>query len=203
MKKQDQKSKIILLVVGLGNPGEQYANTPHNAGFLVIDQLAEIYDLRFKIYEKLKSEIAETKINGKRIILAKPQTFMNKSGEAVKFLITNYKLPITSALWVIHDDIDLELGQIKIVRNRGSAGHKGVEDIMRKIKTQDFVRFRIGIRPKRLPAHRPKTLMNQFVVAGFTNAESKIFARAITKCKEAVILAVEEGVEKAASVFNR
>ena len=191
------------LIIGLGNPGEQYAHTPHNAGFLVIDKLRAIYDLRLTIYKKLKSEVTETQVGAKKIILARPQTFMNKSGEAVLAIIKNYKLKAKSSLWIIHDDIDLELGQIKIVRNRGSAGHKGVEDIIKKLKTQDFVRFRIGIRPKGLPAHRPKTLMNKFVVGGFTNAEAKIFLQAIARCKEAILLALEEGVEKAASVFNR
>ena len=128
-------TKNTILIVGLGNPGEQYANTPHNAGFLVVDQLLSAYDLKLAANNKLKSEVAEGKIGNRKIILAKPQTFMNKSGEAVKALALYYKIPPLNA-WVIHDDVDLELSQIKIVRNRGSAGHKGVEDIIRKFKTK-------------------------------------------------------------------
>ncbi len=192
-----------ILIIGLGNPGEKFAHTPHNAGFLVVDKLVASYELPVTSYPRLKSELAETKLTGKKIVFAKPQTFMNKSGEAVKLLVTSYKLQATSSLWVIHDDIDLELGQIKIVRNRGSAGHKGVEDIMKKIKTHDFVRFRIGIRPKKLPTRRSKTLMNKFVVSGFTPQQHKQFEKSIERCKEAVVLSLQQGAEKAASVYNR
>ena len=196
-------SKNTTLIVGLGNPGEQYQGTPHNAGFLVVDQLAHTYDVQTGENKKLKAEITEHKNGTKKIILAKPQTFMNKSGEAVKSITTYYKLQTTNSLWVIHDDVDLELGKIKIVRNRGSAGHKGVQDIMRKLKTQDFVRFRIGIRPKRLATKRSKALMNKFVASTVGKADQPAFKKAIKRCTEAVLAALEEGVEKAASVYNQ
>ena len=196
-------SKDTILIVGLGNPGEQYANTPHNAGFLVVDQLLEIYNVKPETNKYMKSEIAEHKAGKKKIILSKPQTFMNKSGEAVKSITTYYKLLTTNSLWVIHDDVDLELGKIKVVRNRGSAGHKGVEDIMRKLKTKDFIRFRIGIRPKRLVAKRSKSLMNKFVASPVGKNDLPAFKKAIKRCTEAVLLALRESVEKAASVYNQ
>ena len=195
-------SKNTILIVGLGNPGEQYANTPHNAGFLVVDQLLTTYDLQLAANNKLKSEVAEGKIGNRKIILAKPQTFMNKSGEAVKLLALYYKIPNLNA-WVIHDDVDLELGKIKIVRNRGSAGHKGVEDIIRKFKTKDLIRFRIGIRPKRLTIKRSKALMNKFVASPVGKSDLPVFKKSIETCKEAILLALEEGVEKSASVYNK
>lgn len=195
-------NKNIILIVGLGNPGEQYQATPHNAGFSTVDQLLLTYDLRPAIKEKLKSEVAEHKIGSKKIILVKPQTFMNKSGEAVRPLITNYQLLITN-LWVIHDDIDLELGKIKIVRNRGSAGHKGVEDIIRKLKTQDFVRFRIGTRPKRLSLKRSKALMNKFVASPINKAEQSLLNRTIKLCAQAVALSLTEGIDKASNIYNQ
>ena len=194
-------NKNTILIVGLGNPGEQYAASPHNAGFLVVDELITNCQLLITNYPKLKSEVAEGKIGSKKIIFAKPQTFMNKSGEAVKALIANYQLPITSP-WVIHDDIDLELGKIKIVRNRGSAGHKGVEDVMRKLKTQDFVRFRVGTRPKRLAQKRSKALMNKFVASQVAKPDQPVFKKAIKTCKEAALLALEEGIEKSTSIYN-
>lgn len=194
--------KNILLIVGLGNPGKEYENTPHNAGFLVVNKLIANYQLLITNYPKLKSEIAEYKKGTKKVIFAKPQTFMNKSGEAVKPLMRSYKLEAQNSLWVIHDDIDLPLGRIKIVKNRGSAGHKGVEDIMLKLRAKDFVRFRVGIRPKRVPLNRPKTLMNRFVVAPFKNSEAKLFEQSLVRCTEAVLLAIESGIEKAASVMN-
>jgi len=196
-------TKNTLLIVGLGNPGEQYKNTPHSAGFLVVDELLTAHDLELTDNKKLKSEVAEYKNGTKKIILAKPQTFMNKSGEAVSALTKSYKLKAESSLWVVHDDVDLELGKIKIVRNRGSAGHKGVQDIMRKLKTQDFVRFRIGIRPKRLATKRSKALMNKFVASTVGKADQAVFKKAIKRCTEAVLVALEDGVEKAASVYNQ
>ncbi len=192
-----------ILIAGLGNPGEQYQTTPHNAGFLVIDDLLGTHDLQPRDDNKLKSKVAEGKIGNRKVILAKPQTFMNKSGEAVKALITNYKLPITSALWIIHDDIDLTLGKIKIVKNRGSAGHKGVEDVIYKLRTQDFVRFRIGTRPKRLSLKRSKTLMNKFVASPISKAEQTLLNKTIKLCAQAVALSLEEGIDKASSIYNQ
>ena len=217
-----------LLILGLGNPGEQYMGTPHNAGFLTIDKLLETYNLKLETDSKTKSEIAETKIGKTKIILAEPQTFMNNSGTAAKVLVSSFKFPsfakvptlrsglrppkgvgatadrqVSSSLWVIHDDIDLELGKIKIVRNRGSGGHKGVEDIIKKLKTKDFVRFRVGTRPKRIPEKRSKQLMNKFVASEFTKSEQTLFKKAIKRATEAVLLAIEEGVEKSASIYNR
>jgi len=175
-----------ILIVGLGNPGEKYKDSPHNAGYLVIHEL-------------LESEIAETK----NIILTKPDTFMNSSGSYVKKLTTNYKLTAKSSLWLVHDDVDLELGKLKIVKNRGSAGHKGVEDIIKKLGTKDFVRFRIGVRPKHLPVKRSKSIMNKFVTGNFTKSQDKIFRESIARCKEAVLFALENGIEKATSKYNQ
>jgi len=199
MKKSIPKT---LLLVGLGNPGKEHENTPHNAGFLVVDQLLETWKLESESNKYAKSEIAEGKLAGKKIILAKPQTFMNKSGDAVKAITTNYKLQTTNSLWVIHDDVDLELGKLKIVKNRGSAGHRGVEDIIKKLKTKDFVRFRIGVRPKRLNIKRSKELMNKFVAKPTSKADQLLFKKAIKQCKEAVLLGVEEGFEKSANKYN-
>lgn len=195
------KETNTILIVGLGNPGEQYARSPHNAGFLVIDQLIADYELRITDYEKLKAEIAEIKLDNKKIILSKPQTFMNKSGEAAKLLNIKYQISNTN-FWLIHDDIDLELGKIKIVKNRGSAGHRGVEDIIQRIGTKNFLRFRIGVRPPRLPQKRSQALMNKFVTAKLSPEENKILEQAIKRCKDAVIMALENGIEKAMSAYN-
>lgn len=188
-----------LLIVGLGNPGEKYKDSPHNAGFLVVGELLQAYGLELRADKKLQSELAELK----KIIFAKPMTFMNSSGDSVKKLATSYKLKATSSLWLIHDDVDLELGKLKIVKNRGSAGHKGVESIIQKLGTKDFVRFRVGIRPKHLPQKRSKSLMNKFVVGKFTRAQDKIFRESIVKCKEAVVFALENDIEKAMGVYNQ
>ncbi len=167
----------MILIVGLGNPGEKYTKTRHNIGFRVIDQLQSL--------------------NLKKVILAKPKTFMNLSGKAVKSLITKYKMPTTN-LWVIHDDIDLPLGKIRIVKNRGSAGHKGVESIIRELKTKEFIRFRIGISQF---AQNQKS--NEFVLKNFTKNEEKIVKKLIKKIAEAIEFSLKEGIEKAMSRFNK
>ncbi len=197
-----KNTKNPTLIVGLGNPGEKYKDSPHNSGFLVIDELLEAYNLKPKTQNKLKSEVSEHKLNNKKIILAKPLTFMNGSGSAVKSLTTCYMLH-TTCLWLIHDDVDLELGKLKIVKNRGSAGHKGVEDVIQKIGTKDFIRFRVGIRPKHLPQKRSKSLMNKFVIGKFTKAQDKTFRESIKKCSVAVTFAIEKGIEKAMGVYNQ
>jgi len=188
-----------ILIVGLGNPGEKYKGSPHNAGFLVIDELAKSHELDTEENKKLKSEIALTG----SVILAKPMSFMNSSGTPVKLLIAYYSLPVTQSLWLVHDDVDLELGKLKIAKNRGSAGHKGVEDIIQKLSTKDFIRFRIGVRPGHLPQKRSRSIMNKFVTGAFTKSQNKIFTDSVAKCKEAVLFALENGVEKAASKYNQ
>jgi len=190
------------LIVGLGNPGEKYESTPHNAGFLVVEKLLRTYKVQGTTNKKLQSEIAEHTLGRKKIILAKPQTFMNASGTAIKKTISDLRLA-PNRLWLIHDDVDLKLGQLKIVKNRGSAGHKGVEDVMRKLHTKDFVRFRIGTRSKHIPFKRSKSLMNKFVVSELTKQEQKLFAQTIQRCKEAVLVALEGGIEKATTLYNR
>ena len=143
----------MILIVGLGNPGKKYKKTRHNVGFQVIDVLKKSLD----------------PAQDKGIILLKPQTYMNKSGKEVKSLITKYKIPISN-LWVIHDDIDLLLGTIRVSKNVSSAGHKGVQSIIDELKTKNFSRIRIGILPK---TGKPKNV-EKFVLEKFTKEEKKI-----------------------------
>lgn len=143
----------MILIIGLGNPGKRYKSTRHNIGFQIVDEFSD----------------------GKGVIIAKPQTFMNRSGEAVKALIKFYKIK-SENLWVIHDDIDLPVGKIRISKNRGSAGHKGVASIIKKLKTKDFYRIRIGIQPK---TGKPKDV-EKFVLQKFTKEEEKILKK-VTK----------------------
>jgi PTH1 family peptidyl-tRNA hydrolase len=190
-----------ILIVGLGNPGKKYKNTRHNIGFLVLDKFQKAYSRHrrdgptgiskkfqyrennfpeFKLVKKFNSLISEGKISGKKILLAKPQTFMNNSGKAVKSLCLNFfeikAMAVISKknkkegnnvlnkpsnnflnnLFVVHDDVDLPLGKIKISRGRGSGGHKGVESIIKELGTKNFVRFRIGIELVSLQAQSVK-----------------------------------------------
>jgi len=197
----------MILIVGLGNPGKKYQQTRHNIGFRVVDELRSssrfanahvINELRSSsrfanahVIDKLKP------LNLKGVTLVKPQTFMNLSGKAVKSLITNYKTS-TANLWIVHDDIDLPLGKIRIVKNRGAAGHKGIESIIRELKTKNFIRFRIGIQPKSGKARNPE----KFVLQKFNKDEEKIVKGAIQRTVEAVECTLKNGLEKAQSIYN-
>jgi len=135
------------IILGLGNPGEEYENTRHNTGRMIVDAFAKKIDADddWKEDKKIKSEIAKTKIEKNSVLLVKPNTFTNKSGDAVKSLVKNKKQAET--LVVVHDDLDLPLGKIKISFNKSAGGHRGVQSIIKAIKTEGFIRMRVGICP--------------------------------------------------------
>ncbi|MBP5308125.1 MAG: aminoacyl-tRNA hydrolase [Clostridia bacterium] len=136
----------MYLIVGLGNPGKKYGNTFHNSGFSAIDEAADLFDAAFS-KKRCKAVIAECSVGGEKVILAKPQTYMNLSGESVRELLSYYKIPLSN-LAVIYDDYDLPIGALRI-RPRGSAGtHNGMRNIIKEIGSPDFTRIRIGIKPE-------------------------------------------------------
>lgn len=191
----------MILIVGLGNPGEKYKNTRHNIGFRIIDEFRKKFNFPdFKSSKKFGAEISDNFFERKKIILAKPEKFMNNSGLAVKFLTVNYKIPATN-LWIVHDDIDLSFGKIRISRARGPAGHKGVQSVIGKIGTKNFIRFRIGIRPK----HYRKLVCGteKFVLQKFTKREEKMVKEIIQRTILAVEMTLKEGVEKAMNKYNK
>ena len=133
------------LIVGLGNPGTKYKKTWHNIGFVAIDNIADEFNFdNFKSENKFKSDIATGQINNTKIILAKPQTYMNNSGEAVRAIAKYYKIKPKDII-VIHDDIDLPLGRLKIITGSSAGGHNGIKSIIQHIKTKDFARIKIGV----------------------------------------------------------
>ncbi len=145
-----------MIIVGLGNPGKKYNDTPHNIGFEAVDEFAKENNFPdFRLSEKFKAQMSEKG----NIILAKPETFMNNSGKCVSALVNFYK---GKELIIIHDDIDLELGKIRISKNRGSAGHKGVESIIKGLGTKDFIRVRIGIKPEQSMLDTEKYVLKKF-----------------------------------------
>lgn len=133
------------LIIGLGNPGKEYAITRHNAGFLVLDEIQKLWNFSdFKMEKKFQAEISEGNLQGEKIILAKPQTFMNLSGLSVQAIMSFYKLSPENII-VIHDDLDINFDAFKISTDSGAAGHNGIIDIIEKLGTQKFLRVRIGI----------------------------------------------------------
>ena len=188
----------MIIIVGLGNPGEKFNNTPHNLGFLVLDKFREKNNFPgFKLSKKLDSLISEEIFNGKKIILAKPQTFMNESGKAVKKIIANCKTQDTNLI-VIHDDIDLSLETIKIIKNRGSAGHKGVESIIKEIGNNDFIRIRIGVILKTGKLEK----LESFVLKRFNKEEKLIVDNIAQKATDIIYSLVKNGLEKTMNRYN-
>jgi len=183
------------LIVGLGNPGDKYKKTRHNLGWRVVGQLAHELGINdWKTERRFRALICQGNLNQEKIILAKPQTFMNNSGLAVKSLADYYKIPSQDIL-VIHDEIDLPLGEIRIQKGRGAAGHKGAQSIIEQLGTKEFVRMRIGIRlinNKQLAISSEK-----FVLSKFTPEEEKIVQKTIKRAVQMIATALkEEGKEK-------
>jgi len=188
------------LIVGLGNPGKKYEKIRHNVGFLAIENLKLKIEncSEWKLNKKFNAEVAEGSINREKIIFVKPQTFMNNSGQAVWPIVKFYKIK-PQDIFVIHDDIDLPLTKIRIRKDGSSGGHKGVQSIIDTLGTRNFVRFRIGIKPKIMPKTWDAA---KFVLQKFTREEEKKIVQAIKKTAEAVLAAIAEGVEAAMNKFN-
>jgi len=164
------------LIIGLGNPGRKYKKTRHNIGFRVLDKFKEENNFpKFKMDKKLQSEITEKIADNKKTILVKPQTFMNSSGVAVKAIMNFYGLAPTSLI-IVHDELDLPLGEVKLSQDKGSAGHNGIKSIIQHIGTQDFIRIRIGIKP----SVEIKNAAN-FVLKKFSKDEEQTLEQAIKK----------------------
>ena len=163
------------IIVGLGNPGLKYRKTRHNIGFRILDGFREENNLpKFRLNKKLKAEISKGIIGDKEVLLAKPQTFMNSSGLSVKSLIGN--------CIVVHDDFDLPLGETKITEKSGSGGHHGVQSIIDSLKTQNFIRVKVGIRPdNQLSIINNNLKAEDFVLKKFTKQEESTVAQAIKK----------------------
>ncbi len=187
---------MIKLVVGLGNPGKEYENTRHNVGFMVIDSLVRRF--RIKNYsEECLSHVYRFRIAGREVLLAKPQTYMNNSGYAVINLLEEYRIEPQEML-VVYDDLDLPLGMTRLRLEGSSGGHKGVESIIKNIKTEKFPRLRIGIgRPKK------KEDVAKYVLSPFSKEEMEILNAVIKKANECVVRSLELSPQDAMEFCNR
>lgn len=195
----------MFFIVGLGNPGDEYRKTRHSVGFMVIDALNKKIDLPpFQLNKKINAVISRGVVSGRDIMIIKPQTLMNNSGKAVKKLAANQKKNDLTII-VIHDDNDLSVGTLRICKNRGSAGHRGIESIINEIKTKDFIRIRIGIRrPEtgKLGARRNKNNLADFVLKPFNKTETPLINEIINRAVLAVETIIIHGINKAMSDFN-
>ena len=198
------------LIVGLGNPGEKHEKTRHNMGFMVLDAIFKNYASpkeSFETEKKFQAEIAQItwqpkKGKEEKIILIKPQTYMNASGISVSQIVNFYKIS-PSNVWVIHDEIDLPLGAMKIRLGGSSAGHKGVESILEHLKTDKFWRFRMGIGPQKSKIEGKKLRpIDSFVLGGFSEGEKGKAREIIKRGAKAVEIALEKDLTAAMNRFN-
>lgn len=184
------------LIVGLGNPGDKYKNTFHNIGFLAVGKIIEAEPdfSEFKCFSQCQADIAEGRIGNEKVIIAKPYSFMNNSGNTVLAITGFYKNKIKNEdLIVIHDDSDLELGKIKVSQGSGSAGHRGVQSIVDRLKTKDFIRIRIGIRKesvKRIPAEK-------LVLKKISKKEAEMLEKAFINTAETIKILINKGINSA------
>jgi PTH1 family peptidyl-tRNA hydrolase len=191
----EQNTNGPLLIVGLGNPGDQYRHTRHNFGFMVIDRLAEKLAVSLKKV-KFKALLAETKLDGQALILAKPMTFMNDSGRAVRPLLRFFKVP-PDHLLIVHDDLDLPLGSLRLRPTGSSGGQRGVASIIATLGTQDFPRLRLGI-------SRPPGQMDPvaYVLQNFTPAEAELKEMVLNQAADAALAFIREGMQAAMNQYN-
>jgi len=197
------------LIVGLGNPGEKFTYTRHNIGFMVVERLVKD---KLPLEQSLKAWKEDRKMSAMickigDILIIKPQTYMNLSGRAVLRVSSFYKIK-TEDIWVVHDDIDLPLGKIRIRRGGASAGHHGIETIIKETGESDFVRFRLGIGKGKLDRvhsadhnlHRQD--VEKYVVSPFGRGEAGELKKIIKHAVDALNIALDKGLEKAMNRFN-
>jgi PTH1 family peptidyl-tRNA hydrolase len=188
-------SADLWLVVGLGNPGPSYAKNRHNAGFMVLDVLAARAGGRFKSH-RARADVLEGRLAGARAVLAKPRSFMNESGGPVKGLLDFYKVPV-ERLVVVHDELDIPFGAVRLKQGGGDNGHNGLRSITRSLGAKDYLRVRFGV-------GRPPGRMDAaaFVLKDFSAAERKDLDLEVDRTADAVEALLSEGLAAAQNVFH-
>ncbi len=189
------------LIIGLGNPGRGYANTRHNTGFICLNHLARTQGIRFD-KKQGQARIGMGEVAGSKIVVAKPQTYMNLSGESVSRLIKKFRVSLDDLL-IIHDDLDLPLGKIRIRQGGGSGGHRGVGSIITCLGSQDFYRIRVGIgRPTVSSAEVSEADIVDYVLSDFTPDERQTITGVIPEVSEAILCLLTDGPVAAMNKYN-
>ena len=186
------------LIVGLGNPGKEYQKTRHNAGFMAVEELAKAFDFSdFKKTDRFKAEGAEGDIAGEKVMLLKPQTFMNLSGQSVRALMSYYKLDVSDVI-IIYDDVEIPLGSLR-VRSGGSAGgHNGMASVMQELATLEVPRIRIGIKSEKpFPG-----ALEDYVLGQLTEDEKVAFGQVFDKLPKLIESLLNKGLEETMNRFN-
>jgi PTH1 family peptidyl-tRNA hydrolase len=194
-KAEAESSSPPFLIAGLGNPGREYQDTRHNIGFMLVNRLAERLTVQFSRLES-KALVTKAEYQRQRLVLAKPQTFMNLSGQAVGALARFYKVP-QERLMIVYDDVDLPFGTLRLRHSGGSAGQKGMQSIIERLGTQDFPRLRMGI-------GRPPGRMEAaaYVLQKFSRSETDLLPEILDRGADAVLVFVTQGLEIAMNQYN-
>ncbi|HEY5043534.1 MAG TPA: aminoacyl-tRNA hydrolase [Verrucomicrobiae bacterium] len=188
--------ETLHLIVGLGNPGAEYAKTRHNAGFLLVEKLAAKWKFDWANEKKFRARIAKGEANGKRILLCEPQTFMNLSGETVGAVKEFYQLPLARILVAV-DDADLPFGEIRLRPGGSSGGHHGLESIEQHLSSREFARLRIGIGRK----DGAREITN-YVLGKFDSSENELLEKVLERAAGQIDCWLAAGLQKAMSQFN-
>ncbi len=191
-----QKNSIA--IIGLGNPGQKYAGNRHNVGFMVLDIIAQREDLNFNPRKLLEAEVAPW---GEELLLVKPQTFMNESGQTARQIAKNYDVDIV----VAYDDIDINLGEVKCSFDRGAGGHNGVQSIIDHLGTTAFARIRVGVRPvhpELLPRIAPPDGFEKFLLSDFAPFESELREQGIKRAIEIIEALKTKSFDEVMNEFN-
>jgi len=193
--RMDNQTQTHFLIAGLGNPGAQYRQTRHNVGFMMVDRLAARLGVTFSRLES-KALVTKADYQGRRLVLVKPHTFMNLSGQPISSLARYYKVPHEKLL-VSYDEVDLPLGTLRLRPGGGSAGHKGMASIIERLGTQEFPRLRLGV-------GRPPGRMEAaaYVLQDFSASEKDLLNIALDTAVDAMLVFVTEGLEAAMNKFN-
>ena len=191
------------LIAGLGNPGRGYAHNRHNVGFICVNHFARTQGIRFD-KKRGKARIGTGEIAGNEVVLAKPQTYMNLSGQSVGLLIKRFDIALDDLL-IIHDDLDLPLGKIRVSRGSGSGGHKGIDSIISSLGSQEFPRIRVGIGRPVVPPGSTQISEDDiiaYVLSDFTAEEKQIISQIIPEVSEAIHCLISEGLTAAMNKYN-
>ena len=191
------------LIVGLGNSGRRYANNRHNLGFMCLNYFARTHGIRFD-KKQGRARVGSGVVASNKVVVARPQTYMNQSGQSVKLLLRKFSVSLEN-LVVIHDDLDLPLGKIRIRRGGGSGGHKGINSIIAELGSQDLLRLRVGIgRPSPAEGSNETTEADiiAYVLSDFSLEERQVVTQVIPRVSEAIICLLTEGLTAAMNKYN-
>lgn len=192
-----KEGKRMYIIVGLGNPTKEYQNTRHNIGFDVIDKIADTYSISV-LEKKHKALVGKGIINGQKVILAKPQTYMNLSGESVRELVDYYKVDEETELIIIYDDISLDVGQLRIRKKGSAGGHNGIKSIIQHLGTETFPRIKMGV------GEKPKGYdLADYVLGHFKKEERVIMDESAVLAVKAIELMVIDEIGEAMNLYNK